>query len=42
MLDEAKRASERIAAEENIDVEWDRIWNIQQIQFDEGLVELED
>jgi N-carbamoyl-L-amino-acid hydrolase len=42
MLDEAKRASERIAAEENIDVEWDRIWNIQPILFDEALIELAD
>jgi N-carbamoyl-L-amino-acid hydrolase len=42
MLDEARRASERIAAEENIDVEWDRIWNIQPILFDEALIELAD
>jgi len=42
MLDEAKRASERIAQEENIDVEWDRIWNIEPILFDERLVELAD
>jgi hydantoinase/carbamoylase family amidase len=42
MLDEAKRASERIARDENIDVEWDRIWNIQPILFDEALIELAD
>ena len=38
MLAEAKEASERFAAEENIDVEWSRIWNIQPILFDETLV----
>jgi N-carbamoyl-L-amino-acid hydrolase len=42
MLDEAKRASERFAEEESIDVEWDRIWNIEPILFDEGLIELAD
>jgi N-carbamoyl-L-amino-acid hydrolase len=40
MLDEAKRASERIAEEENIEVEWERIWNIEPILFDDELVEL--
>ncbi len=38
MLAEAKEASERFAAEENIEVEWSRIWNIQPILFDETLV----
>jgi N-carbamoyl-L-amino-acid hydrolase len=42
MLDEAKRAAERIAEEENIDVEWERIWNIEPILFDESLIELAD
>ena len=42
MLDEAKRASERIAEEENIEVEWERIWNIEPILFDESLIELAD
>jgi N-carbamoyl-L-amino-acid hydrolase len=42
MLDEAKHASEQIAQEENIDVEWERIWNIEPILFDESLVELAD
>ncbi len=32
------RSRERFAAEENIDVEWSRIWNIQPILFDETLV----
>jgi N-carbamoyl-L-amino-acid hydrolase len=42
MLDEAKRASERFAQEENVDVEWDRIWNIEPILFDDELIELAD
>jgi N-carbamoyl-L-amino-acid hydrolase len=42
MLDEAKRASERFAQEENVEVEWERIWNIEPILFDEELVELAD
>jgi N-carbamoyl-L-amino-acid hydrolase len=36
----AQDASERFAREENIDVSWSRIWNIEPILFDEGLVEL--
>jgi N-carbamoyl-L-amino-acid hydrolase len=40
MLAEAKEASERFAAEENIEVSWSRIWNIQPILFDERLVAL--
>ena len=40
MLDEAKRASQRFAHEENIDVEWERIWNIEPILFDDALIEL--
>src|SRR3989454_509595 len=42
MLDEAKRASERIAGDENIEVEWERIWNIEPILFDDSLIELAD
>ena len=42
MLDDAKEASERFAAEERIDVAWDRIWNIQPILFHEELVALAD
>ena len=38
----AKEASERFAAEENIEVAWERIWNIEPILFDETLVELAD
>ena len=42
MLDEAKRASERFAREEDIEVEWERIWNIEPILFDDALIELAD
>jgi beta-ureidopropionase / N-carbamoyl-L-amino-acid hydrolase len=42
MLTEAREASERFAAEENVDVSWDRIWHIQPILFDEELVALAD
>ena len=38
MLREAKEASERFAAEENIEGEWERIWNIEPILFDETLI----
>jgi N-carbamoyl-L-amino-acid hydrolase len=40
MLAEARAASERTAAEERIDVAWERIWGIEPILFDETLVEL--
>ena len=42
MLDEAKRASEVYASEEEIAVEWQRIWNIEPILFDDALIELAD
>src|SRR5437763_7688490 len=42
MLASAREASERFASEEEIAVEWDRIWNIEPILFDERLVELAD
>jgi len=38
MLAEAKEASERFAREEDVDVEWSRIWRIDPILFDETLV----
>ncbi len=38
MLAAAKEASERFAAEENIGVEWERLWNIDPILFDETLI----
>jgi N-carbamoyl-L-amino-acid hydrolase len=40
MLDNAKAASRRFAQEEDIEVEWERIWNIEPILFDERLIEL--
>jgi hydantoinase/carbamoylase family amidase len=42
MLAEAKRAAEQYAREEDIEVEWQRIWSIEPILFDETLVELAD
>jgi N-carbamoyl-L-amino-acid hydrolase len=42
MLQDAKQASERFASEEDVEVEWDRIWNIEPILFDQELVELAD
>ena len=42
MLDESKRASEQYARDEDIEVEWQRIWNIEPILFDEALIELAD
>jgi beta-ureidopropionase / N-carbamoyl-L-amino-acid hydrolase len=42
MLSNARAASKRFAQEENIDVEWDRIWNIEPILFDDELIELAD
>jgi hydantoinase/carbamoylase family amidase len=38
LLEQAKEASERFAAEESIDVEWERIWSIQPILFDDTLL----
>jgi hydantoinase/carbamoylase family amidase len=42
MLEQAKDAAERFAREEDIEVEWERIWNIEPILFDDGLIELAD
>jgi beta-ureidopropionase / N-carbamoyl-L-amino-acid hydrolase len=38
MLADAKAASERFAEEESIDVEWERIWSIDPILFDDTLL----
>ena len=38
MLQMAKDASERFAHEENIEVQWERIWDIEPILFDETLI----
>ena len=40
LLSLAKEAGERFAAEEDIDVSWERIWSIEPILFDAGLIEL--
>jgi hydantoinase/carbamoylase family amidase len=40
MLDDAKGASQRFAQEEDLEVEWERIWSIEPILFDEALIEL--
>ena len=42
MLAEAKAASERFAAEESIEVAWERIWSIEPILFDDRLKDLSD
>jgi N-carbamoyl-L-amino-acid hydrolase len=42
MLAEAKEAGERFAAEEDVEVEWERVWAIEPILFDEKLIELAD
>ena len=42
MLELAKEASERFAEEEDVEVSWERIWNIEPILFDEALIELAD
>jgi N-carbamoyl-L-amino-acid hydrolase len=42
MLGEAKEASEHFAREEDVDVEWERVWNIEPILFHDELIELAD
>jgi N-carbamoyl-L-amino-acid hydrolase len=42
MLAEAKEASERFAREEDVEVEWERIWRIDPILFNESLIDLAD
>jgi N-carbamoyl-L-amino-acid hydrolase len=42
MLADAQEASRRFAAEEGIEVEWERVWSIEPILFDDGLVGLAD
>jgi N-carbamoyl-L-amino-acid hydrolase len=42
MLDNAKAASRRFSQEENVEVDWERIWNIEPILFDDRLIELAD
>jgi N-carbamoyl-L-amino-acid hydrolase len=42
MLSNAEAASRKFAREEDVEVEWDRIWSIAPIPFDERLIELAD
>jgi hydantoinase/carbamoylase family amidase len=42
MLQEAKEASERFAAEEKVSVSWSKIWDIHPILFDPQLIEFAD
>ena len=38
LLEQAKQAASRFAVEERIEVEWERIWSIEPILFDETLI----
>ena len=40
MLDAAQEATGRISQEEVVSVEWERLWQIEPIPFDAGLIEL--
>jgi len=42
MLQEAKDAAARFAEEERCEVEWERVWAIEPILFDDELIELAD
>ena len=42
MLELAREAADRFAAEENIEVDWERIWSIEPILFDQTLIGLAD
>jgi acetylornithine deacetylase/succinyl-diaminopimelate desuccinylase-like protein len=42
LLSLAQEASERFAREEDVEVAWERIWNIEPIPFDERLLALAD
>jgi N-carbamoyl-L-amino-acid hydrolase len=42
MLSNAEAASRRFGQEEDVEVAWERIWNIEPILFDESLIELAD
>ena len=42
MLSNAQAASRRFAQEEDVEVEWERVWSIEPILFDEALIELAD
>jgi hydantoinase/carbamoylase family amidase len=40
MHDQAVEASRRIAAEEGVEVEWERLWRIEPLHFDTELIEM--
>jgi allantoate deiminase len=40
MLDAAQEATARVATEEDVSVKWERLWHIEPIPFDDGLIEL--
>lgn len=40
MLDEAKKASERFAAEGGVRVSWERLWHIEPVLFSKNLIEM--
>jgi N-carbamoyl-L-amino-acid hydrolase len=42
MLDAAKNAAAKFAKERDVEVEWERVWNIQPILFDDELIALAD
>jgi allantoate deiminase len=42
MLEAAKEASETLAAEEGCSVEWEQVWEIEPIPFDDRLIEMAD
>ena len=42
LLSLAREAADRFALEENVSVEWERIWNIEPILFDQELIGLAD
>ncbi len=42
MLERAQEAAARFAAEESLELEWERIWQIEPILFDDALIDLAD
>jgi N-carbamoyl-L-amino-acid hydrolase len=40
MLARTREASERIAAEEHVELDWETLWRIDPVPFDPGLVDL--
>jgi N-carbamoyl-L-amino-acid hydrolase len=42
MLEEAKQAADRFSGEEDVEVEWERVWQIEPILFDDELISLAD